>query len=251
MQPSIEGRSLSLPGDDVVDVWTIWIPDAVAYTETFERILSSDEIQKAARFLRTEDRTRYVVAHGFLRKLLGKYLEMEPTALSFITNGFGKPALAQSYARQPLCFNFAHSGDVILCAVTTGRQVGVDVEAIKSSLDVMELARAQFADEVFTGLGSLSSDERQEAFFRVWTRKEAFLKARGDGLQFGLNRFAVSVKPDPAPILSWVDGDPAASKNWSIIDIGIGYGYVAALAVERPPVSVSMRVWTSNFDAVL
>lgn len=240
--PAGDSPNLPLPAVDAVDVWSAVVAEAAGRLEVFGGFVSDDERERAARFHRAQDRTRFVVARGFLRELLGKYLDADPARLVFETGVAGKPVLA-GRGREPavLSFNLAHSGDLVLCAVATGRQVGVDVERIKDNLDVLEFARSQFAGEEIAELEAWPEAERREAFFRVWTRKEAFLKARGDGLGFGLRKFAVTAGPEPR--LLRVDGEPGAGARWGLADLAVADGYSAALVVERPPAAVTLRRW--------
>jgi len=221
-----------LLGSDEAHVWTALLSEVSGSLAVFDDLLSADERATAAHFLRPDDRCRYIAAHGILRQLLGQYQSMAPAGLVFDKNVFGKPELAPRAAGASFTFNLAHSDDVIACVVALGRQVGVDVEAIRADLDVMELAESQFSPEETAALRSISPSERIDAFFRCWTRKEAFVKARGEGLGFPLSNFSVSFGATEPPGLQWVIDDPSAPARWSVFDFTPTPGYAGAVVIE-------------------
>ena len=227
---------IGVPGDDETHVWTARLSQVSATLPALERLLSLDEKQTAGRFLRPGDRSRYIAAHGILRQLLGQYQSVAPAGLAFEKNAFGKPELAPRAAQPPLTFNLAHSDDVIVCVVALGRRVGVDVEAIRDDLDVMDMAASQFSPAEAEALRAVPPSARIAAFFRCWTRKEAYVKARGEGLGFPLSHFTVSFDADEPPGLQWVLDDPSAPAQWSVFDFTPTPGYAGAVVVEGRPV---------------
>ena len=242
--------NLRLPENNEAHVWTAWIPASRASVSALAGLLSADEQVRAARFIRSEDRDSYVVAHGILRRLLGGYLAAPPAGLSFFTRDFGKPALVPVAGRPSLAFNLAHSGDAILVAVTAGCEVGVDVEQIRPDLDMTALAQTHFSAPEVAALKAMPPEERTAGFFRCWTRKEAYLKARGDGLGFPLDKFSVAFGRETEPEILWASDDPMARDRWSVHDLSVGPGYAGAVVcagrairlVARPaPVFEVMR----------
>lgn len=229
------------PARSSVDVYVVRLSEARAGMERFEAVLTPEERQRSEKFLRREDRARYVAGRGLARWLLARELSAEPAALQICADGAGRPFLIQNGSSSALDFNVSHSGDVVLCASAWHRRVGVDVELVRDMPDAMDLARSQFAPEEIAALGTGSMAERSAAFIRMWTRKEAFLKARGDGLGFALNKFAVSAGAPPA--LLRVEGEPEADAKWALVDLDVARGYIASLALERPLVSVSLHHW--------
>ena len=221
--------NLRLPENNEDHVWTTGIPASRASVLALAGLLSADEQVRAARFIRSKDRDSYVVAHGILRRLLGGYLAAPPARLSFFTQAFGKPALVPGAGRPPLAFNLAHSGDVILVAVTAGCEVGVDVEQIRPDLDMTAVAQTHFSEQEVAALKAMPPEERTVGFFRCWTRKEAYLKARGDGLGFPLDKFSVAFGRKTEPEILWVADDPRARDRWSVYDLSVGPGYVGAV----------------------
>lgn len=181
-----------------------------------------------------------------LRVLLGRYLEEVPEKIEFETNAFGKPGLVSAGHLLPLNFNLAHSGDVVVYAVTLRRKIGIDVEKIRPDINAMELALSQFADEEIGSLRACSPVERPDAFFRCWTRKEAYVKARGLGLSIPLNKFAVTINRTEPVQVSWSEDDPGCRENWSMFDLDPYSGYAAAIVVEGQAVRVVSRRWNGS-----
>ncbi|MBL9213333.1 MAG: 4'-phosphopantetheinyl transferase superfamily protein [Opitutaceae bacterium] len=207
------------------------------------RLLSPDEQARAARFRRETDRHRFVAAHGGLRQLLGGYLNQPPAALGFVVGEFGKPALADAAAGRTLSFNLSHAGDWILIALAAGQAVGVDVEPIRPDLDFMPIARAQFSPDEVTALTAEPPGAQANAFFRCWTRKEAYLKARGQGLAYSLRDFSVALGAETRPALRWVADDPSAAGRWTVLECAPAAGYAGAVVVEGSPVRLVARPW--------
>jgi 4'-phosphopantetheinyl transferase len=193
--------------------------------------------------LRPDDRSRYIAAHGILRQLLGRYLSIAPAELAFGQNAFGKPLLTAGTGRTAVSFNLAHSGDLILYAFASDYRVGIDVEAINTDLDVTELAQSQFSLHEIQTLQAMMPSERTSAFFRCWTRKEAYLKARGEGLVFPLGQFSVSFAADVPPGIRWAADDPTVAARWSMFDLTPAPGYAGAIVVEHPSIHLVSRPW--------
>ncbi len=211
------------PGE--VHLWRIALDAAPGgAADEGERLLGPDERARAARFRRPEDRRRFVAAHVALREILGGCLGLAPGRVRLVAGPGGKPRLPAG----PLRFSLAHSGALALCAVARGREVGVDVERVRGDIDVAALARRFFSPPEVAELEALPAAERTGGFYRLWTLKEAYLKARGDGLALPLDTFSISLA-GPRPVLLDA-GRPAGS--WSLATLEAGPGYAAALAVE-------------------
>jgi 4'-phosphopantetheinyl transferase len=193
--------------------------------------LTADERQRAERFLFEKDRTHFVVARGLLRVLLGRYLRQDSPHLRFTYGPHGKPALATDTDRMSLCFNVSHSHGLALYAITRGREVGVDVERIRPEIAQEKIAERFFSPREVTVLRALPTPLQAPAFFACWTRKEAYIKAKGDGLTLPLDQFDVSLAPgEPAALLhtAW---DPQEAAGWALQDLAPASGYRAAVAV--------------------
>jgi 4'-phosphopantetheinyl transferase len=222
-----------------VHVWraTLAWPDAAAHR--LEQCLSADERDKMQRFRFERDRRRYLVGRGLLRSLLGRYLDVAPQDLRFETTAAGKPHLASGQGQ--LQFNLAHSGEYVLIAIADGRAVGIDVEAIRDDFDIGEIAVHFFSLDERRDLEMLTGRARIEAFFECWTRKEAYVKARGEGLSLPLDQFDVSLRAgEPARLIA-TRPDPAEATRWQLSSLGVADGYKAALAVEGQ--GSTLRFW--------
>jgi 4'-phosphopantetheinyl transferase len=217
-----------------VHVWRIAL--VVSDAEQDERVaaLAPNERARASGFHFERDRRRWTAARGAVRAVLASYAGVPAASLIFRVGPHGKPALDGPAARAALDFNVSHSGDLALCAVTRARAVGVDVEAVRPEFATDEVARRFFAPGEVAALEALPPDERVEAFFACWTRKEAYIKARGSGIALGLDRFEVALAPGrPAALLATQD-EPAAAARWQLVALAPGEGYAGALATDGP-----------------
>ena len=195
------------------------------------KTLSSDERTRAAKFRFDIHRRRFVAARSALREVLGRYLEQAPDSIRFAYGKQGKPFLESG----GIGFNVSHSGGFALIAVTSGVEVGVDIERINPERSDEPIARRFFAREEADRLAALPPEERVPSFFRCWTRKEAYIKAVGGGLSVGLSSFTVSFAPgEPAALLS-VRGGTAEAARWRMFEIPAPEGYEASLAVDGQP----------------
>ncbi|HEY6397456.1 MAG TPA: 4'-phosphopantetheinyl transferase superfamily protein, partial [Solirubrobacteraceae bacterium] len=207
--------SLDLPGEAV---------------QRFRALLSDDELERADRFRFEGHRSRYIVGRGQLRSLLARYLDAQPAALRFEYGEFDKPALAGG---SDLYFNLAHSDGVVLYAITRAAEVGIDVEVEELRPRDERLAERFFSPSEAAMLRSLPRSERPRAFLRCWTRKEAFLKARGDGLQLALDAFDVSLAPGQPVAVTRTEWSTSEPTEWSLTDLSDEHaGYIAALAIR-------------------
>jgi len=206
-----------------------------------ESILCPDERERAARFRFQKDREHYITGRGILRSILARYLQTSPNKLQFRYNAYGKPSLADENASHKVQFNVAHSHGLALFAFTNGPELGVDIELVRPEVATDEIAQRFFSPEEVEVLRSIEPAARTTAFFHCWTRKEAFIKARGMGLSLPLNRFVVTFGPDVPCGISSVQDEPEGSRHWSIYDLQAADGYAAALAAQTPTMQV--RLW--------
>ena len=219
------------PAADEVHVWSAALERTPAEAADLSRHLSQEERDRAARFRHVGARAEFIVARALLRLLLGECLGMEPRCVPFSQTSRGKPRLADS-VKTPLCFNVSHSHGMALFALTGRCEDGVDVERVRPFSDEMGLADRFFTPTESAALRALDSPRRLETFFRLWTRKEAYLKAHGLGLSFGLERVEVShAADDPARVVH-IDGDHEAAAAWSLRTLAPASGYVGALALQ-------------------
>lgn len=221
--PVWDGGALSL-GEDEVHLWRLWL-DAPA--DGLRHLLSADERQRADRFAHLRDRERWTVARAGLRRILAAYLRVGPRLLRFEIGPYGKPHLAPDSG---LCFNLSHSGAVALVAVARGRDLGVDVERIAPETDLEQIAPLVFSAGELAEWTGLPQEQRRQGFFDAWSRKEAFIKAVGQGVSFGLQRFDVTLAPGAPARLLRVEGGTAA--DWSLHAVEVAPGYAATLCVK-------------------
>lgn len=213
--------------EDEVHLWRVDLSASV----TNIRLLSRDEHERAARFHFERDRQHFKASRSALRSILGRYLNLSPEALEFGQTEYGKPFLTNPEAAG-LLFNLSHSGEVAVIAVAREREVGVDVEIMRADFATNEVAEHFFSvAEIYT-LSGLEPDQRTQAFFNCWTRKEAYVKARGEGLSMPLDVFDVSLAPGvPATMLS-NRIDDAEPSRWIFQHLQIAPDYAGALVVE-------------------
>ena len=220
------GFSFELSGSEI-HIWTLPTEASNDVIERFERVLSAEEAHRAERFHFKHLRESFVVARGALRSLLGLYLNILPADVRFVYGLKGKPALASTTHIE---FNLTHSGRLAVIALTLDRPIGVDVEHIRPLSDIQEIADRFFCPEEASEVMSLPHAERERAFFRCWTRKEAYIKAIGDGLSTPLDSFRVTVKPNTPARIIHVANDSVAAKAWMLQDLQLAPDYTGALA---------------------
>ena len=220
-----------------VDVWRADLDLRPPELYRLQKTLSPDELERAARFHFPNDQQHFIVARGVLRDILARYLGRSPAELHFSYASFGKPSLAPDFAADSLRFNLSHSGSIALYAVACQHEVGIDLERIEPKL-ANDIAEKFFSRNEVAKLRSLPSSARLQAFFNCWTRKEAYVKARGAGLQISLKSFDVSLEPDEqAAFLS--EGE----FGWSLRALRLDPGYAAAIAVEGKDWQLSLWQW--------
>jgi 4'-phosphopantetheinyl transferase len=229
-----------------VHLWRVSLDQHASVYCELERFLSADERERAGRFHFERDRRRFSTGRGILRAIIGGYLRIRPERVEFSYGLRGKPALAMPVEQGTLRFNISHSRNLALFAFTRDQDVGVDLEYVHTVPDGDQIAERFFSGAERIALQSLPPDQRQEAFFNCWTRKEAYIKAIGDGLSQPLERFDVTLAPgDPACLLR-VDGDEAQAQRWSMLALTPDQGYKAALVLKGRCRSLSLLDWESN-----
>lgn len=211
--------------------------------QTLRQFLCEEELERAGRFYFEKDRRHWTVARAVLRIVLGRYLACDPRDLRFALNDYGKPSITIPLAGRQLHFNLSHSGNLALYAFVLDKEVGVDVEYMKSGINYTELATHFFSAHECASLNSLSPDKQEEAFFLCWSRKEAYIKARGKGLSLPLDQFDVSLVPgEPASLLGSRE-DPLAVERWSLHALFPGEKYAGALVTEGSAWQLSCWQW--------
>ena len=198
--------------------------------EAARSLLAPDELRRAARFLREVDRRHFVAARAALRRTLAKALGGDARDVAFRYGRHGKPSLAGTDGT--IRFNLSHAGGRALIAWTRGIEIGVDIENVRAVRYGGKIARRYFSDDEQRAFAGLADERWNEAFFRCWTRKEAFIKAVGDGLSYPLRTFTVPMEPTVAAGDIRVDGAGASSTAWKLDTVDAGSGFVAAIVTE-------------------
>lgn len=225
-----------------VHVWRARLDQCEETLRRLTRLLSADERERAERFYFRRDRDHFAAARGALRTILGRYAAVAPGLLRFTYNAYGKPALSGG---GPIRFNVSHSNGLALFAVTAGREVGVDLEHVRADFAGVEIAASFFSAREVAALRALPPPALAEAFFDCWTRKEAYIKARGEGLSHPLERFTVSLAPGEPAALLRTDDDPREAARWSLVELSPGEGFRAALAVEGATPALRCHDWSA------
>ncbi len=190
--------------------------------------LSADEQARAARFHFDRHRRAFVLGRAVLRALLGSVLKMPPAEIRFCYGPKGKPGLADS--RGPLRFNSSNSGNLAAYAFTAGSDLGIDVEALRPIPEMERIAARFFAPEEASELLSLPESDRTQAFFNCWTRKEAYIKAVGDGMSIPLGSFRVTLRPGERAEMLSLEGSAEAAQAWTLDQFAPAAGFVGAVA---------------------
>lgn len=233
--------------ENEVQVFVASSPFDEAALERVANQLSPREAARSRKFLRLADRNRFVATRVLLRSVLGRVSDRDPAALELGEGPHGKPYLVTS-SRPPLGFNASHSGDLVVCAVARAEHVGVDVERRRDRVNVDALAARNFSPIELAAFGRIPAVQRTEAFFTVWTRKEAYIKAIGTGFSTSPTVFSVSVAPDePARILAGAPG--IEPHTWSMMDFSPAAGYAGAVVVDGT--NWTYRFWDAAKDPTL
>lgn len=215
---------------NLVHLWKFSLLDLQHIQEELSKLLSNEELARSERFRFEKDRATFVGARANLRKLLGLYLGRKPEDIVFDHNEQGKPSVNSSSRIQ---FNISHSKNMIFMGFTLKHQIGVDVEFNQKQIEVPEIAKSFFSKNETEELLSLPKDEQLHAFFRCWTRKEAYIKAKGGGLSIPLDQFEVSLrKNEPACLkkITWEDDNPSA---WKMKSLNLSDDYTAACIINN------------------
>jgi 4'-phosphopantetheinyl transferase len=228
-EPFTEPSSL---GGAHVHVYRVRLTVTPERADRLRLSLSPTERERADRFRFQRDRSAWTVSRAALRWVLAQYTGVLSRDLSFREGQYGKPFLDPGCDGAWLQFSLSHSDELALIALTAGHEVGVDVERIRPDVNVVALAHSVFSEREIARLITLLPDQQAEVFFNGWTRKEAFVKAVGEGLSFGLDRVEVSLAPGEPTALLMVDREGYQAADWSMMALEPGPGYRGALAVK-------------------
>ncbi len=216
-----------------IHVWCAALGEFASELARLHALLSSSESAKAERFRFAKDRNHFVARRGILRGILSRYLEQSPSEIDFRHGRFGKPEVNGDFVRGNLQFSVSHSGDLALYAVTRACAIGVDVEHIRPFPQFEEIASRFFSSNERGVLMALRPEQQTDGFFACWTRKEAFLKATGQGIGEDLAKVEVTLTPWDDPEFLSIKGEPRARAEWQLRSFSPAPGYLAALAFAR------------------
>ncbi len=215
--------------DSIVDVWGADMNVDSVFLKTCFAMLAPDEVNRAGNYRFNKDRDHFIARRGILRSLIGDYLNYEPRKVQFAYGAFGKPFVID----QPLYFNLTHSKDQVIFAFSRETPLGIDMELIKDGIDYMQVADHFFAPGEVASLRKKEGIDLRQSFYRCWTRKEAFIKANGDGLSFPLNQFEVSLKPNEQEALIEIRDSSDNVPMWTINNLNVRKDFFGALAYKN------------------
>lgn len=224
-----------------VDIWPVNIVEARKNLDNYRQQLTPDEIKRAEQFKVEYKYHEFVITRGLLKLRLSEQLNLPGSEVELTTLEHGKLVLHEKHQQQNIQFNVSHSHGESLVALTLDTAIGVDIEKIRQQIEWPALSKRFFSAAEYEALKDYDDDKCLSAFFSCWTRKEAFVKAVGDGIAFGLKEFDVNVDPDSAAKLLRTYSNAGAVKDWSLYSIDVTEGFVATLAVNRSESRV--RVW--------
>lgn len=223
-----------------VHIWDATLEQSAEQVDALRNLLSEDERSRANAYHFARDRRRFIVARSVLRSLLGHYLNMNPHDVQFIYSEKGKPSIVGTSAIQ---FNVSHSYERAVYAFGNEHPLGIDLEYIREVMDMQGVAQSNFSAREKAVFNALPKFVQQQAFFNCWTRKEAFIKALGEGLSHPLDSFAVTLAPGEPACLVDVSGDPSEARQWTLREFCPQAGYVGALATRQTVEQVTFHHW--------
>jgi 4'-phosphopantetheinyl transferase len=239
-EPCVESPRL---GADEIHLWRVGLNQPAEVYRACFGTLTPDESERAGRFCFDRHRQQFVIARGALRSVLSQYLHRPPSQLRFVYSAFGKPEVEGEEGRGCLRFNLSHAEGVALIALIRDREVGVDVEVVREEFPGMEIAEGFFSAREVETLRSLPEEARMDAFFLYWTRKEAYIKALGEGLSHPLRQFSVSLGNGESSVLAEPEGVAPQASMWIVKGLSVGERHAAAVAFRAPVTNFRFRQW--------
>ncbi|MBT4682848.1 MAG: 4'-phosphopantetheinyl transferase superfamily protein [Chloroflexi bacterium] len=232
MQPA----KMILASDDV-HIWVATFSQLRTSTSQLRNLLSADEIDRAKKIYTTKEMQRFIVARGILRIILGRYLNMQPKMVQFRYNTYGKPALTAGN----LHFSLSRSDDIVICAITRGRKIGVDAEYICPYPEIAQVIERFFSSPEKDTVCAAIAPEKLKAFYTFWTLKEAYIKANGKGLMTPLEEVDSTFLSGESPVSYSAPGELQKKKQWMNFNLMPAPNYIASLVVEGDDLYISCR----------
>jgi 4'-phosphopantetheinyl transferase len=226
-----------------IHVWAARLVDDDETIADLLTMLDEGERARAAQFAFERDRARFIQSHAMMRQILSEYSEADPATLTFTRNGHGKPFLVSPPDSPNLQFSLSHSGDFCMLAVRQDRAIGIDVEEIRDLPQAIAIAQSYFTPAESRMLAGLQETARRDAFFALWTHKEALVKGLGVGMAANLAHIEFDVDPASGLRLIGCDGDHSIAQEWSILRIDPAPNYVGAIASVYPVGSLTWHDW--------
>lgn len=226
---------------DHVDIYRIRLDLTQAEIAAYTELLSEDELARAGKFLSAAKASEFTITRAALKKILAQTLDEDPAHITIAHADQGKPYLVCNARHARIRFSVSHSHDLALIAITLDRDTGIDVEKVRADIDHENLSRRFFSPAEYEALQRCSEQTRLRAFYSVWTRKEALVKATGKGIALGLKQFDVSVEPGPGPRVLATRGELAGMPDWTLINIQTDKDYIASLAVSGGHINVCYK----------
>lgn len=230
-------------GTTAVHIWTASLDLPPQQHTELGQLLCPAEQRRAERYHFEIHRRRFIAARGLLRTLLGQYLNTPPADIEFSYGPYGKPALAPAFAKEGLEFNLAHSEDLVLFVMAVGSAVGVDLEEVRALPEMEDLVRRFFSRREAALFAALPPAQKTQGFFNLWTRKEAWLKATGEGIAQYLSQVEVSFVPGQGAELLSLPTHLADGRRWQLYDLAAAGGFAGALAIAGPHSRPVCRKW--------
>lgn len=241
----IPSSDLNLTCDEI-HIWFAVLDQPVSEISGFIETLSKDELVKAGRFHFHKDRNRFIARHGILRTILGRYLGVKSSELHFCYGKAGKPAIAETFGKGTFHFNISSSDGVALFAFVRNYEIGVDIERIRDIPELELIVEQFFSAREKSFYHVLPQEKRRDAFFNCWARKEAFIKAIGEGLYWPLDKVDVASVPGEGHSLQTVEGDPRGVSDWSIHTLMQASEYAGALAINCENFTLRSFAWMNS-----
>jgi 4'-phosphopantetheinyl transferase len=217
---------------DSIEIYRVRLDRSESEWPAFSSLLNPAERERAAKFLAESKRREFTITRATLRILLSHALQEEPAHIRISHEAQGKPRIEDPQQHSRIRFSVSHSHDLALIAIARDRDIGVDVEKIRPEVEIDQLAERFFSGVESAALRQYSDTDRLRAFFMVWTRKEAIVKAQGGGIALGLKQFDVSVDPDATPLVTATRWKQTGIPEWTLFNLEAGPDYAASLAVS-------------------
>ncbi len=228
-----------------IHVWCCSLSQSQYIINSLTETLSEDEVKRAGRFHFENGRLNFIVARGVMRMIIARYLQSDPKDIRFRYGRQGNPALAEEMD-STLCFNVSHSRNIVLYAFAYNSKIGVDIEHISSDRTFQGIAERFFSRGEVSAIYSLPENKQRDAFFKLWTCKEAYLKAIGTGLSFGLDKVEIDITSGTDVVLASINGDTDEAAAWTVQTLNVASGYAAALVVDRHGRDIKCWQWDND-----